>query len=240
MKTRAILALSAVAGLAAGASAQSFTTDSTVTINLTWSEVNGNGNNMLDPGESAHIRMSVSFSNQNAVANFAPSIGTFGSGTIRGLGSGFLDLNGSGGAEGSWNLDPNEGYGVDEIWDITNGQGHGTLANGGATLLNLQFGQFAPGPAQVNTTNPIVDIWEGLWTPNDYSSRTVTFSTAGAAAAGNAVSSVTLRLSATIAASAFVQGNNLVHGSVSIPIVPAPSSLALLGLGGLVVARRRR
>src|SRR5690606_17311556 len=135
MKTRAILALSAVAGLAAGASAQfqpSFTTDSTVTINLTWSEVNGNGNNMLDPGESAHIRMSVSFSNQNAVANFAPSIGTFGSGTIRGLGSGFLDLNGSGGAEGSWNLDPNEGYGVDETWDITGGQGHGTLASGGA------------------------------------------------------------------------------------------------------------
>ena len=44
--------------------------------------------------ETALLTMNVSFTNQNTVATFTPGIGTFGSGTIRGFGSGFFDVIG--------------------------------------------------------------------------------------------------------------------------------------------------
>jgi hypothetical protein len=240
MKTRAILALTAVAGLAAGASAQSTTSSTNMTFTLHWDDT-GNHNGQLEPGESALLTLDASFTNQNTVGQFQPNIGTFGSGTIRGLGSGFLDLNSSGGdASGTWNVDQNAGFGVVGDWDVTGGQGNGTSASGGAQLQNVQFGQFAATPSAINTTNPILAVWSGTWTPNNYNARTVTFTPAGAVAAGTAISSVTLRLSASGVASVFVVPANLSFAGVSIPVVPAPSSLALLGLGGLVAGRRRR
>src|SRR5690349_10397422 len=108
MKTRAILGLAAVAGLAAGASAQvpSFTSDTAVTFSFSFSDNgagNGNNNGVLDSGETALISVNESFTNQGSTANFSPAIGPFSSGTLLGFGSGFLDLNGTGGTVGTFN-----------------------------------------------------------------------------------------------------------------------------------------
>jgi MYXO-CTERM domain-containing protein len=240
MKTRAILAVAAAAGLAGVANAQSVTTDSTITISLSATDFGGNGNGIVEPGESALLTMNVDFTNQNTVATFNPSIGSFGSGTVRGFGSAFLDLHGTGGAEGSWNVDPNgtTPRGVDGTWDLAGAEG--TPENGGADLTNIQMGQFPPTAGAINTTNPVNAIWTGEWTPNDFSARTVSFSLAGNAAAGAFISSVMLKLNNTLAAGVYVDAAHLNLGTVNVQVAPAPGSLALLGLGGLVAGRRRR
>jgi len=38
----------------------------------------------------------------------------------------------------------------------------------------------------------------------------------------------------------FTQVTDVIHGSASVGLLPAPSSVALLGLGGLIAGRRRR
>jgi hypothetical protein len=226
-----------------GAAGQSFTPDSSITFSLRRSEHAGNGNGVIEPGESIYFALDVSFTNQNGIANFSPPVGTFGSGTVRGLGSGFVDLHGmatSGDARGTWDVDQSAGYGINPDWDVCGGDScNGSSANGGADLVNVLFAQFNPTPASIMTTNPIITIWSGLWTPASYDPRAVTFRPAGAAAGGTSIASVALRLSETAAYSVFVVPGNLLYGSATIPIVPAPSSLAAVG-GVLFVRRHRR
>ena len=237
MNRAALAPITPLASLASIASAQSTTPDAGATFSLRWID-SGNANGILEPGERAVLALDVSFTNQNGIASFAPPIGTFGSGTIRGLGSGFLDFHGAGGAQGAWNVDQLQGYGISSDWDIAE-LGNGTSANGGADLVNVQFGQFAPTPQAINTTNPIIRVWAGTWTPATYATRTVTFEPRGAAAAGTFVSSVALRLSSTNVWSIFLLPDNLMFGAVTIPIVPAPWSGAALAFA-LTIPHRRR
>ena len=79
-----------------------------------------------------------------------------------------------------------------------------------------------------DASNPI-DIYKITWTPNDYSSRTVEVSDANHQ--NNDV--YTDNFGTSIPYQAVVNG-------ASFRVVPAPASLALLGLGGLVANRRRR
>lgn len=237
--------LVAFAGLALNAAAQTTTTSSAITVTLSFSEVDTLGfpvaspNGNLEPGEGALIRMGISFTGQNTVGTFQPNIGTFGSGTIRGFGSGFFDLIGTN-AQGTWLLDQSQGFGVSDDWDVTGGQGNGTPAGGGGTLRNLQMGQFTATAAGINTTNPITAIWSGVWIPSSYTLRLVNFTTTGAGAAGTSIASVLFRLNEATPAGAFVTTANLAQGSVNIPILPAPSGLALLALAGLTAWGRRR
>jgi hypothetical protein len=223
-----------VAGLlavASSASAQSFTSGSSISFALRWSEFGGNNNGVLEPGEAALITLDVAFTNQNTVAHFAPNIGTFGSGTIRGLAAGFIDINGAGAAQGQWDLDPSQGYGVNQDWNGPGGgTGNGTPASGGARVTSIIFGQFAPTPSSIITTNPILVMWSGVWTPTSYAPRTVSFAVAPAEASGTVVGAVTFRLSASMVASTSVVDSNLLFGRVVIPVVPAPSSLVVIGL----------
>ena len=241
MKTRSILALTAVVGLAAAAHGQA-TTSSTVTFAFSWNEApGGNGNNILDPGESAIIHLTASFDNQNTVGSYAPFPPGTGTGTIRGLGSGFIDLNGSattGNANGAWDVDPNvNGYGTNSSWDLVgNPSGWGTSVNGGSNLQNVQMGQFPLSVNSIVTTNPVADIWTGLWTPASYAGRTVTFQSAAGNASGGLAASVIFKTTAGVVGATCPA----IFGNVQIPIAPAPASLALLGLGGLVAGRRRR
>jgi hypothetical protein len=240
-----VVAIAAFAGLTMNAAAQTTTTSSTVTVTLSFSEVDTSGfpvatpNGNLEPGEGALITMGISFTGQNTVGTFQPNIGTFGSGTIRGFGSGFFDLIGTN-SQGTWLLDQGQGFGVSDDWDITGGQGNGTPDGGGGTLRNLQMGQFTATPGGINSTNPITAIWSGVWIPSSYALRLVSFATTGAVPAGTSIVSVLFRLNAGTAAGAYVTSGGLVHGSVNIPILPAPSGLALLGLAGLTAGRRRR
>ena len=134
------------ASLAAAAHAQS-TLDSTVTFALSYAEgPGGNGNGIIEPGESAVLRITVSFTNQNSTASFSPPIGNWNSGTIRGFGLGFIDLHGAanngGGAQGSWNLDQTgtPAYGTNVSWEVVGDpSGSGTPINSGADLVNIQL-----------------------------------------------------------------------------------------------------
>jgi hypothetical protein len=191
-----------LAGWVAEAGAQ-FTTGGTVSYQLTWRESDQNGGTLarsdgiLSPGEHALLRLSVSFTGQNTVATFSPAIGTFSSGTIRGFGAGFLDLQGSNQAQGKWDVDAGHGLGVRPPWDIVGpGLGSGTPAAGGAQLLDLQMGQFPQSSSGINTTNPVQDIWTGIWTPDSYATREVVFQVLPAAASNGASSALILRVAA--------------------------------------------
>ena|ERR1051326_925590 len=245
MKTRSILALTAVAGIAAAAHGQA-TTASTMTYAFSFTEApGGNGNGVIDPGESAVIHLTASFTNVNTTGAYSPFPPGPGSGTIRGFGSGFLDLNGTsnngGNANGSWDVDPNvNGYGTNSSWDLVqNATGWGTSANSGANLLNIQMGQFPLSNTAIVATTPIVDIWTGRWTPNSYSTRTVTFQSLAGTASGGIAAAIIFKTSAG-PVGASLDAQHTVFGNVAIPVAPAPASLALLGLGGLVAGRRRR
>ena len=179
MKTRAILALTALAGLTTAANAQSFTTSTTFAMPLSWSEVNGNGDGILTPGESAAIVFNASFTNQFGTATFSPGIGTFTSGTILGIGSGFVDLNGTGGTGGTFNnsTPSNSGsagqYGTRSGWRVVGlPASNGSVNASGTGITQIQFGQFVPSPDLANTTNPVTRMFAVLWTPTSYSNRT--------------------------------------------------------------------
>ena len=256
MKTRATLALTALAGLASMANAQqpSFTSESDIPIHLTWREATSSGctvatpNNVLDTGEFALITIdSGSFTGQGNTASFSPGIGTFSSGAILGFGSAFLDLVGSGGTAGTFNNNNplannagTSGFGVRGAWRLN---GNGTVNPASDGIINLQFGQFAPGPGNANSATSITNMFRMLWQPASFADRTVAFNEVGAAIAGSAVASVYLDLDGgSTGASVFVTAAHLHLNGVNIPLhaVPAPGSLALLGLGGLVAGRRRR
>jgi hypothetical protein len=246
MKTRAILALTAAAGLAGVANAQTTTSSSSVTMTVFFGgeAPGGNGNGTIEPGESALIGIAVAWTGFNTVGSFSPAVSGATSGTIRGLGGGFVDLVGAGGVAGTWDMDPNtNGYGVQNP-SFDPGVMGNAHANG---VSNIQFAQL---PSSVNAINTSQfpagsPIWLGLWTPSDYSARNVSFGGQAAAAAGGLPFSVLFRIlnqaGSPAVASAFVTSGNISFtGTGDIAIAPAPSSLALLGLGALVVGRRRR
>jgi MYXO-CTERM domain-containing protein len=78
-----------------------------------------------------------------------------------------------------------------------------------------------------NAANPVA-IYAITWTPNDYSNRTVSLTSANHAN----FSVYTDTFGTSVEYTGDVRGG-------SFQVVPAPASLALLGLGGLVARRRR-
>jgi hypothetical protein len=232
-----VLAALAAAG---AAHAQSFTLDSTVTFSLRWDELDAayqpvpNPDGVLEPGERALLRLDVGFTNQNTVAQFAPPIGTYGSGTIRGFGVGWLDLIGSNRAEGDWNVDFAHGFGVNPKFS---NEYNGTPLNSGATLSDIQMLQLLTA-APVITANPVLNIWTGVWTPREFDQRTVDFRVSTNPKSNGLAGGVFVRLSPTIYVSVWCPFE---AGSVSISLAPAPGVLPLLlfGAGAAATYRRR-
>jgi hypothetical protein len=241
---RRLFAVAASGALGAGGAvrAQSQTTGSTVTVSLSWSEVGGdnlpvpNPNGLLEPGERALLRMSMSFSNQFTIVNFSPPIFNHQSGTIRGFAWAFFDLIGTSGAAGEWNLDPALGFGIAPGWDPAGRPG--TPEVGGEILRDIELGQFDPQGIHYQTTNPVPGIWTAEWTPAIYEQRAVGIRIMGSPLAGQYVTGVYVRLSAALDAVVYCP-NEL--GSVSIPIVPAAPSLPVFTIGfGVLRPRRSR
>jgi hypothetical protein len=226
-------ALLALAGAAWGQGAS--TTNATIAYSLAWQDT-GNHNGILEPGESAIVRLTATMTPPvNTIIGFTGGQGGP-TGTLRGVMWGFIDLTGSGGTGGAWNLDPLQGYGVDPLWDLLGPAGYGTP--NGTGLINIQFGQF-PQSTTIITINPIVNVWQGVWTPASYAPRMVTYGTAPGTASGGQPSAVIIKwgpLNGNIQYATCLSS----FGGVQIPIVPAPSAIALLGLGGLIACRRKR
>jgi len=262
MKTRATLALAVVAGLPAVASAQE-----TFQVFYTFEEVNAGTvtpvavpNGVIDPGEAARIRMGITalVNGSNAVGQNTtytdPAPG--GTGTIKGIGSFVYDLvgdNNAATANGTWG-----GFIGGFVGPTGNGApfSAGTVSPGipqpgGNTILGLGGSQFIASGAGVtaNGTNNNVQIFRGVWAPASYANRTVNFAARASTLvpAGEQNSVLVAYALGTdqntgdefdIYVGKYI-GSTFGNG-VNIPVAPAPSSLALLGLGALVAGGRRR
>jgi hypothetical protein len=239
--------------MAAAAQAQE-----TIRVSYTWLEVQGltttpvtNPNSVLDPGEGARISISL-----QALINGTSAIGQTtnynpppppGAGTVRGIASMVYNMSGDNGAStaaGSW--------GPRSISSLlTTGAFTGNITNGGATVDSFGGAQFIAPGGTANSANPIANAFRGVWQPSSYAARTVNFK----GQAGSAVPAG--QQNGLLVAYGIFEGDptdpttwydQLVtkyvatdfQNGINIPIAPAPSSVALLGLGALVAGRRRR
>jgi len=269
MKIQSVLALAAMAGLASSASAQFIITPGvTASLSLSWAEDPAfphNGNGILDAGEHALITMTLSFvdpSGGTSRVSFAPSVGPYSGGYITGLGTAYLDIrsllgdatglyNGGVTAPTSSSIGPvantagTSGYGVRGGWRLGGNAANGQPVSNG--FANMGPGQLPTDPSVANVTNPITNIDRLGWAPASYSQRTQTFSVLPAAGAGAQAVGLYLDFdgtggpgTGTVGGVAYIPLASVTFGTVNIPIAPAPASLALLGLGGLIAGRRRR
>ena len=258
MKPRAALALTLAAGYPAAASAQ----DQFI-VHYSWHEVFAGtttpatgplgGNSIVDSGEGARFRVGVTalLNGTNAVGqtttytNPAPG----GVGTVRGLAHAVYDFLGDGNqpsAQGSWFrlLWGGAPWGIPQVPPTPMPGGAGIPISG------LQF--ISPG-GTANHVNSNQSIFFGTWTPDSYAPRTVNWtctpSTFVPAGTHNAVL-VSYGLGTGIDPTngqPFVYdllapkyiGTDFGQG-LNIPIAPAPSTLALLGLTALMIRSPRR
>jgi len=109
------------------------------------------------------------------------------------------------------------------------GQQDGTISGGDVTDIVAGQLQFPPGGFSADRSDPI-KIWSGTWSTTDFTARSVDLSTLTTAYSNYL----------DVAGSSADVTMTVVEGAGSITVVPAPASLALLGLGGLAAARRRR
>ena len=121
------------------------------------------------------------------------------------------------------------GWGTPELILMGPGTTAGTVA--GASVEGIIVGQlnFPPGMIFADPSNPI-DVWKSDFAPADVTTvRTIDLSTSTGQFAiyPERDSSVSETRTPT-------------EGAGAIEVIPAPASLALLGLGGLAAARRRR
>jgi len=200
----------------------------------------------VNPGQSVLFIFSVAFTdNGGAVNGAAPaSYGLPASSLLRGIGSATSQLVGFSGANGTWS--PVDGFGAGTY----NGNGtQGIAIPGSGTVSSPDFikglgvlsngllaGSGASGSGINNAEG--VEVLGILWTPNNYSSRSGAFVGSPFGAAGD--NQMWFRSGASNANGAPVASPVSGTSTISVSIVPAPASLALLGLGGLVAGRRRR
>jgi hypothetical protein len=214
MKTRAIFALAAAAGMATVASAQEG-----MTFSIKWDKA------VVNNGE---------VQTGSVWATFTPPIGS----------------------NTNWNTPPGSGQ-PGTVEAFASSQGHllnilngtaGTLAwtvpsavnlankpgtpDGNGGISTTQAGQFGPPANPTPLLDNPIKILDLMWTPSNYSAKTVTYKFDGTSA----------KLWLDVGLQAWVGENAIItdSGNTSFEVVPAPATLALLGLGGLVAGRRRR
>jgi len=182
---------------------------------------------------------------------WSSTLGGHGSGGLGGLWSGDLNVTSSDGT-GGWSNQDTAAFQASVRRQILSpyatGGGNG-LVNGNPVgagpsnaVTDIQPAQFGADAATLDHGNGLV-AWRGLWIPSSYSTRTVNFAAALGglgfltriyavdnqyANGGNDALPVALNVATNFGP------------SQNVNIVPTPSSLALLGLGGLIAARRRR
>jgi hypothetical protein len=235
MKTRSIVALAAVAGFAAAANAQDH-----MTLTWSWVHIQAGTTTVITPAvagkvsenEGVEFRANIAWGPQFGTIRTSQATGI--SGPIEGFAKAVIDFDSSGNS---------------------NGYFHNVLRNpglGGAPVITpdrvgaIQLGQFGIVGSTINTNNPLNNVVRIRWTPNDWTERTVVFTPSGSPITqfygelyinfgGPQGSGEEIYTTYRIDNSLFDAG-----AAMAIEVIPSPASVALLGLGGLIVARRRR
>jgi hypothetical protein len=251
--------LAVVGGAAALANAQAQSNPPvTITYTLAWSEVSATApyapvavpNGTIDPGEGARFTFTAAMSPAPGTSITYPAsllAGSAGAGIVGGFWAGDLNLTGGGGgatAAGSWVVNQNttpsgnpNRLGVLPPFAAGFPTSSGTANANGSGMTDIQPAQFGADPSTLNSASPTPTMWRGLWIPSSYAQRTVPF----ALSLGSlGLNSLFFAQDNTVTLPVAIAANSNYGAGVNVPIVPAPSSLALLGLGGLVAARRRR
>jgi hypothetical protein len=182
----------------------------------------------------------------------AGPIGGSGSGGLGGLVNGDLNVSVSE-ATGSWSnnsanfqttvrralLSPYAaGGGIGYIGGTNTSDQNNTGPAG--LVTNIQPAQFGPDAAALDHGNGTV-VWRGLWIPADYSARTVNFNLAvGSLGFLSQVYAIDNTYNTGKTGTVPLKVATNFGAGPSVNIVPGPSSLAFLGLGGLAARRRRR
>lgn len=258
MNTRAPLALALAAGIPAAAPAQE-----TFIVNYSWVEVTPGTispvpipNSVLEPGEAARIRVGVE-ARINGVSAIGQTtlfaLGPNGVGTVKGLGSVVYDLvgdNNAASAHGVWGGFAGGLSGPIAGAPFTFGLSAGTPQLGGASVHGFGGAQFLLPGQSVHAGNSNVQAFRGVWRPTSYSLESVRFLARASILVPTGQQNSLLvaygvgtdtgggnknydLVSAKYIATDF--GNGL-----TIPMIPSPSSLSLLGLGSLIAGCRRR
>ena len=196
-----------------------------------------NPNGIVEPGEAARISITAQVTPPvGSPVTYSPPPAP-GTGVIAGLGSMFVDLavgnqsNPSPSGAGSWSsIERASGWALG---------GAGEPTSGGARVMYITAGQFVSPGTTVNPANPILDIWQGVWTPLVYSDRAVTwrlFSTLS----GIGAASILIQYGQDPSGNPLYTGEYVpaTYGSTTIPIIPAPASL--FALSAILLQRRRR
>jgi hypothetical protein len=258
MKTRATLALALVAGLPAAASAQE-----QFVVNYSWVEVNAgtitavaSPNSILEPGEAARIRIGTEarINGTSAIGQTStyttPAPG--GTGTVRGLGSAVYDLvgdNNAATANGTWGGFVGGFTGPLSGQPFNSGLSPGTAQAGGSSVHGMGGAQFLLPGQSATGTNSNVQVFRGVWQPASYAQRTVAFQGRASVLVPTGEQNSILIAYGLGTDPGTGENFDLLVGkyfstnfgtALNIPVVPAPSSLALLGLGALVAGGRRR
>lgn len=206
-----------------------------ISFNWSWAEVVAGTtipvaapNGLLEPGESAEIRLTVHVSPAvGSVVNYSPPPPP-GVGVLSGLASIFFSLEMNGGFDGSFSHGRRaEGMTIGS---------HGTIHEN--WLLHIQAGQIAfPEVPLANVSNPVVDMWRIVWNPATYDDRMITFIGHVGHLFGSAVY---IRYGGTEEFPLWVSKPlPVMYGTFQIPVVPAPPGSAALALA-LLASRRNR
>ncbi len=236
MKTRLIMALTAVAGAAAAANAQTL---GTATYSLRFS--NGLNTITLGPGQSTTVSVFVSFDpGLNAWVGSAPPL----QGQVLGLNNGGFSITGTGVGGGTGNFSvpavipgpPPQHPALQAPWNFLPGIATNQGTSSGASHNGVLWGHMFMGPVHPLPANPAF-VWKGTFTIGAGStSGQIDLAFTGLATTGIDVSSGPIA-NMGIPWVADYASDPGVGGTI---FVPAPASLALLVLGGLVALRRRR
>jgi hypothetical protein len=185
-----------------------------------------NPNGILEPGEAARIELTISFS---------PPVGTaLAQGSVAGFQSLRCDLIGFGDAGGAWSH-----FERPPLWAL----GHAGFPDpGGEAVREIGVGQFPwPPGTLVDPQNPIPMIWSAVWVPDSYLPREVVFNSTITSPPPTVSSSALFVLTGAVPEPQYsVVAAYTVFGTVHIPIIPAPGSVIILGIGAAAALRRRR
>jgi hypothetical protein len=204
---------------------------------VSWAEVNTgtlnpvpSPNGILEPGESAFLRLSLEFSPGvgQPTRHFLTGVGWIES-PVAGFHNTVFDVFATGADGGSWGLAPSQAGFPPTL---------GFVVPQSGSLLSA--GAYQPVPSLGNAplpTNPLPNLWCAVWTPPSHSPRITEFRFQSAAPAGM------LFVELASAPSGFhgVEVPQMTFGTVHIPIAPAPAScIPFLALGFSTLRRTRR